>query len=110
MPPLKIEKDGEIGNVSEDNPIPVQGLKTVGAFTESDLVEDKITAGTGVTWKGIDIYNDSETNTLTFALNNTDTFTFTLATGESLINQIFNDFTEITIAGTSPDFRIIVRS
>ncbi len=107
---IGIETDEGIRNVSEDNPIPVKGLKTVGAFTESDLVEDKITAGTGVTWKGMDIYNDSEANTLTFALNDTDTFTFTLAIGESLINQIFNDFTEITITGTSPDFRIIVRS
>ena len=82
------------------------------AYNQSNLVSGAIVFGAGIVNRGLDIYNDSTSNTLTFTLNNgTNTvFTFTLQPGQSLINQIYSPFTEIVISGTTPIFRAITRN
>jgi hypothetical protein len=99
--------------VSEEDPLPMINADLVwdDNFNQTDLVEGVIEAPEATLWKGMDIYNDSEANALTFTLKNgTSTVaSFTLNTGEAIAQERFNLFDSIEITGTTPTFRIIVR-
>lgn len=94
VPSVLYDENGEIISTSD-------GLIRKETLTESELSEGKITFSN--TMKGIIIVNESETNTLTYTIN---TIPVTLAAGESDEGH-YEDFTEVTITGTSPDFRAV---
>ena len=106
-----VDGDGSDVDLSSLNP-----LVTKDTYKETDLVAGVISAAGGLKWKGLDIYNDSAANEVTFTLKNgtTTVFSFTLAVkGESysaLTDEVFDPFDSITIAGTTPAVTIIVRS
>ena len=79
-------------------PVPLPRKETL---TEADLDTGKLTFSQ--TMKGIIIVNESSTNTLTYTINE---IPITLAPGED-DEGYYDEFTEVTIAGTSPDFRAI---
>lgn len=81
--------------------VPIQ-IRRKENLTETDLDENnKLTFGS--TMKGIEIYNESTTNSLTYTIND---IAITLEAGDS--DQAYYDkFTEVTITGISPDFTVI---
>ena len=87
---------------------------TQAVYNQSNLSSGKITLSSAM--QGLDIYNDSTVNTLTFTLKNGSNtiFSFTLNPSgnskDSLSDEIFPPFTEIDITGTTPLFTTIVRS
>ncbi len=80
-------------------PVPFQRKEKL---TETDLDENnKLTFGS--TMKGIEIYNESTTNSLTYTIHD---IAITLEAGDS-DQAYYDNFTEVTITGISPDFTII---
>ena len=76
-------------------------LKRKEALTEADIDTGKLTFSQ--TMKGIIIVNESSTNTLTYTING---IPITLTPGED-DDGYYEEFTEVTITGTSPHFRAI---
>jgi len=70
-------------------------------LTHTDMSGGKITFTNPMI--GIEVYNDSSADTLTYTINSID---ITVGPGKS-DTGFYDSFTEVTIAGTSPSFRAI---
>jgi len=76
-------------------------LKRKEVRTNANLANGKITFSQSM--NGVEMYNNSSSNTLTYTINGIG---ITLNAGDS-DQGIYDEFTEVTISGTSPAFVII---
>lgn len=84
-----------------ENTKPLVGVES---FDEGDLSSDDYTVVNKTELMGISIINNSSTNALTMTINSIDV----VVPAGTTVKEYFNQFTEVTITGTTPDFNAYI--